>query len=244
MDVFDNLNTLNPLPHPQIDYYGNSNAMKYSEIQSQICPGGNPGTPFIFIDQLSTALGPVYHTNVVKGFYLDATNLDATNKRIQFLKVDTHELGDIGYIEYDCGYVEPLTCGKGYDRYADVYDIKLVVPPAIAASPASLSFTAQQGGANPAAQTLSISNTGGGTLSWSATDSVAWLTLSPVSGTGNGPVTLSATTGTLTAGSYSGTVTLSATGASPVTVPVTFTVTPPKVETVIPPPPPDGLLVQ
>jgi hypothetical protein len=70
-----------------------------------------------------------------------------------------------------------------------------------------------------------ISNTGGGTLSWSASDNAAWLTLSPASGTGNGAVTLTATTGTLTAGSYSGAVTMSATGASPVTVPVTFTVT-------------------
>ncbi len=99
------------------------------------------------------------------------------------------------------------------------------VPPAIGASPTALSFTATQGGANPAAQTLSISNTGGGTLTWSASDNAAWLTLSPASGTGNGAVTLSASTGTLTAGSYSGAVTMSATGASPVTVPVTFTVT-------------------
>jgi hypothetical protein len=98
------------------------------------------------------------------------------------------------------------------------------VNPAIGTSPTSLSFTAQQGGSNPTAQTLIISNTGGGTLSWSASDNAAWLTLSPASGTGNGAVTLTATTGTLTAGSYSGTVTMSATGASPVPVPVTFTV--------------------
>src|SRR2546421_323714 len=99
------------------------------------------------------------------------------------------------------------------------------VPPAIGAAPISLSFAATAGGANPAAQLLSISNTGGGTLSWSANDSATWLTLSPASGTGNGTVTLTAATGTLTAGSYSGTVTMSATGAGPVTVPVTFTVT-------------------
>ena len=98
------------------------------------------------------------------------------------------------------------------------------VPPAIGTSPTSLSFTAAQGGANPSAQTVSLSNTGGGTLSWSANDSAAWLTLTPASGTGNGTVTASAATGTLTAGSYSGTVTLSATGATTVTVPVTFTV--------------------
>ena len=98
------------------------------------------------------------------------------------------------------------------------------INPAIGASPTSLSFAATAGGANPASQVLSISNTGGGTLSWSANDSAAWLTLSPASGTGNGTVTLTATTGTLTAGSYSGTVTMSATGAVPRTVPVSFTV--------------------
>ena len=99
------------------------------------------------------------------------------------------------------------------------------VNPEIGTSPTSLSFTAQQGGTNPAAQTLSISNTGGGTLSWSGSDNAAWLTLSPASGTGNGAVTLTVATGTLTAGSYSGTVILNASGAASVTVPVTFTVT-------------------
>ena len=99
-----------------------------------------------------------------------------------------------------------------------------VEPPAIGVSPTDLSFTATQGGANPATQTLSISNTGDGTLSWTAVDNASWLTLSPASGTGNGAVTLMVTTGTLTAGKYSAAVTLNATGADPVTVPVTFTV--------------------
>jgi len=99
-----------------------------------------------------------------------------------------------------------------------------VVLPVIGVSPTNLSFSATQGGTNPATQTLSISNTGTGTLNWTASDDAAWLTLSPASGTGNGAVTLSVTTGSLTAGSYSGTVNMNATGASSVTVPVTFTV--------------------
>ena len=98
------------------------------------------------------------------------------------------------------------------------------VPPAIGASPTSLAFTATQGGANPAAQTLSISNTGGGTLTWSASDNAAWLTLSPSTGTGNGTVALNAATGTLTPATYSGTITLSGGGVTPVTVPVSFTI--------------------
>lgn len=97
-------------------------------------------------------------------------------------------------------------------------------PPTIGASPTSLSFIATQGGANPATQTLSISNTGDGTLSWTASDNAPWLTLSPASGNGDGAVTLTVTTGALTAGSHSATVTLNATGADSVTVPVTFTV--------------------
>lgn len=99
------------------------------------------------------------------------------------------------------------------------------VNPAIGASPTSLSFTAQQGGGNPSGQTLSISNTGGGTLSWSASDGAAWLSLSPASGTGNGVITASVAIGTLTAGSYSGTITLSAAGAPSVMVPVALTIT-------------------
>ena len=113
-----------------------------------------------------------------------------------------------------------------------------VVPPAIGVSPTSLSFTASQGGANPATQTVSISNQGGGAFSWSANDNATWMTRSPASGTGNGAVTLSVTTGTLTAGSYSATVTITATGASSVTVPVTFTVGTATVPPPVTPPPP------
>ncbi len=56
------------------------------------------------------------------------------------------------------------------------------VPPAIGASPTSLSFVATQGGASPSTQTLNISNTGGGTLSWTASDNAPWLRLSQASG--------------------------------------------------------------
>ena len=101
------------------------------------------------------------------------------------------------------------------------------VNPAIGASPTSLSFTAQQGGGNPATQALTISNTGGGTLNWSASVTNApWLTLSRVSGAGNAAVTLTVATGTLAAGPpLSGMISISAPGATTVSVSVTLTVT-------------------
>ena len=54
--------------------------------------------------------------------------------------------------------------------------------PAIGVTPSSFTFTATEGGANPASQSLTISNTGGGTLDWSAAVVGAWLSVSPVSG--------------------------------------------------------------
>ena len=101
---------------------------------------------------------------------------------------------------------------------------EISVNPTIGASPTSFAFTAQAG-INPATQTLSISNTGGGTLNWSASDSAPWLTLSQASGTGNAAVTLTVATGALTPATYSGTITLTTAGTANVTLPVTFIVT-------------------
>lgn len=116
-------------------------------------------------------------------------------------------------------------------------------PPAIGASPIALTFSSQQGSGNPASQRLNISNTGGGTLTWTASENSGWLALSPASGTGSGAITVTVTTGTRAVGTYSGTITLSASGASSVTIPVTFTVTaqPTPPNTLAPPPTPTGL---
>lgn len=106
--------------------------------------------------------------------------------------------------------------------------------PTIGVSPASFSFSATAGGANPANQSLSITNTGGGTLNWSASDDAPWLTVAPTSGTAPSSATLSVNTTGLAAGTYNGTITISATGATntPVSVPVTLTVNPPAAPTI------------
>ena len=101
----------------------------------------------------------------------------------------------------------------------------VAIPPVIGVSASSLSFTTQQSGSNPTAQPLSIRNTGGGTLTWTATDNAAWLTLSSTAGTGNGTITIAPVLGSLGAGTYTGNITVSAPGAQPVSIPVTFIVT-------------------
>ncbi len=103
-------------------------------------------------------------------------------------------------------------------------------PPALSVTPASgLAFSAVEGGAAPPAQSLAIANTGGGTLSFTAVDDAAWLAATPASGSAPATVAVSVSTAGLVRGVYSGSVRIEASGASgsPVTVPVTLTVTPP-----------------
>ena len=104
-----------------------------------------------------------------------------------------------------------------------------VTPPALSVTPASVAFSATQGGSSPAAKTLTVANTGGGTMAWTAADDVLWLSVSPTSGTNSGTVTLTPTIAGLSAGTYTATVTVTAAGAggSPKTIPVTLTVDPP-----------------
>lgn len=96
--------------------------------------------------------------------------------------------------------------------------------PAIGLNPSALTFTGIAGGANPAAQSIGISNTDGGTLTWTASDNVSWLTLTPASGTNAGSVSASVNLSGLTTGTYNATVTVAATGATTKTLPVTLTV--------------------
>jgi glucose/arabinose dehydrogenase/PKD repeat protein len=102
-------------------------------------------------------------------------------------------------------------------------------PPVLALTPASLSFSGSQGGSSPAAKTIDVSNTGDGTLTWTASETVPWLSVAPASGTGAGTITVTPSLAGLTAGTYSSDVTVTAAGAtgSPRVVPVTLTVAPP-----------------
>jgi plastocyanin len=110
--------------------------------------------------------------------------------------------------------------------------------PTIALSVQSIAFSATAGGGNPAAGTINVTNSSTGTLSGLTVDApsyasgqaTGWLAASLGATTAPAVLTLSATTGTLTAGTYSATVALrsSAPGVtnSPQTITVTFTVAP------------------
>jgi Malectin domain/Viral BACON domain len=122
-----------------------------------------------------------------------------------------------------------VTGGGSTQTVPITFNVTAAPTPVLTLAATALSFSAISGGANPATQTVNVSNTGGGTLNWNASSNQTWLTVSPVSGTNAGTLTLGAAIGSLAAGTYSGSVTVSAAGAtgSPQTINVTFTIAPP-----------------
>lgn len=96
--------------------------------------------------------------------------------------------------------------------------------PVLQVMPSTLSFIGEAR-RNPPSQTLQITNTGTGTLVWSASADQFWISLSPSGGTAPSTITVSVNATLLTAGSYQGRITVSAMGAqgSPATVFVTLT---------------------
>jgi uncharacterized protein (TIGR03437 family) len=96
------------------------------------------------------------------------------------------------------------------------------VPPTISLSNTQLQFTYTMGGASPAAQNVTVANSGGGTLTWSATSNMPWLAVSSSSS----GLTISVSPSGLSTGPHAGTITVTASGAtnSPQTISVVLTV--------------------
>jgi hypothetical protein len=108
-----------------------------------------------------------------------------------------------------------------------------VVAPEIALTPTALSFNATVGGANPAAKSASVNNTGGGTLaglgvsvSYAAGQPTGWLNAVLTATTAPATLDVQPVTGSLPAGTYNATINVASSGAanSPRSVDVTFTV--------------------
>ena len=104
--------------------------------------------------------------------------------------------------------------------------------PTLAVAGTSLSFSGFAAGNNPAAQNVTISNIGAGSMNWSASASAPWIQLNAISGTvvSGSPFTLSITPNLagLTPGNYNGTVTISSSNAlsgSPQVVNVNLAIT-------------------
>lgn len=92
----------------------------------------------------------------------------------------------------------------------------------LSVNPTSLSFSATVGGSSPGAQRLSISATSTATFTAVASGG-SWLTVSPTTGTTPATINVTSSISPLAAGTYTGSVTISA-ASKTVVVPVTFAV--------------------
>ena len=108
--------------------------------------------------------------------------------------------------------------------------IVLVVAPAtkLKSTPGpnpTLTFNATQSGANPAKQSVVVENGGGGTMTWSAATATTWAQFSPASD-GNGPTTMDITpqTGSLTPGTHTAVITVTAVPADSQTITIQFNI--------------------
>jgi hypothetical protein len=196
-------------------------------------PGPTTGAPYVNnLDLEVTVGGNTYRGNVFSGANSVTGGVADTRNNVESVFIPAGVSGS-----FTVTVRATNIAGDGVPGNADTtdQDFALIVyngsagaptNPTIGVSPASFSFTATAGGANPANQSLSITNTGGGTLNWTASDDATWLTVSPTSGTAPSTATLSVSIAGLTPGTYNGTITVSATGATntPVSVPVTLTV--------------------
>ena len=118
--------------------------------------------------------------------------------------------------------------GSNHAGFIPVLGAHGVLWPVIGFDPANFTFTFYIGEPAPAGQGLNLTNAGGSTLEWTVARTQAWLTLTPLAGTGPSPVTVGINIGApgLVPGVYHDTITISATGAENdgVTIPVTLTV--------------------
>ncbi|MBL8186371.1 MAG: S8 family serine peptidase [Acidobacteria bacterium] len=205
-------------------------------------PGPTTGAPWVNNLDLEVTVGGVtYKGNVFTGANSTSGGTADGKNNVESVFLPAGTTGN-----YTVTVKATNIAGDGVPGNADTtdQDFALVIynangststNPTIGLSPTSLSFTATAGGSNPANQTVNITNTGGGTLSWSQTDNASWLTVTPASGTAPSTLTASVSISGLTAGTYNGTITVTATGATntPQTIPVTLTVTNPSSQLIV-----------
>ncbi len=100
------------------------------------------------------------------------------------------------------------------------------LPPVLSVTPDKISFSVDQGGSNPAPYSIAVSNSGGGTLTFTAASDSAWLTVTPSGGSAPQSLQASVSIADLTVGTYTGHITITAPEiqGSPATVTVTLTV--------------------
>lgn len=207
---------------------GSALSISQTSVSFSATQGSGTNPPAATVNLTNTGSGTLTYTTTSDASWLSVSPASGTAP--QALQVSA-ALGTLAAGTYT-GHVT-VTAAGAQGSPATITATFTVVPaapaPALSLSATALSFSGTQGsGTSPAAQTVNVTNTGGGSLTFGASSDSSWLSASPAGGTAPQALQVSATLGTLTAGTYTGHITVTATGAqgSPGRVTVTFSVSP------------------
>lgn len=103
--------------------------------------------------------------------------------------------------------------------------LEVLPTPELSVTPDALIYTSTNG-SNPSSQNLTISNTGAGTLSWSAAKDRDWILIDKEAGTGDDSISVTVDITSMDVGTHTGSVTVTGEGAisSPAVIPVTLNI--------------------
>ncbi len=135
--------------------------------------------------------------------------------------------GSLGVGQYT-GSVTITSAGSAGSPITVPVVLNVTASQTLGANPASLTFNYTVGQSAPPTQSVSVTISGGGAAAIAAQVSAgaaSWLSVAPASGTTPATLTVTATPGLLTAGSYTGTISVTSPGAlTPLSINVTFVV--------------------
>src|SRR5207237_3212323 len=118
-----------------------------------------------------------------------------------------------------------VTAKEAADTQKTIPVTFLVQRPGLSVTPTSIERSANVNSKAVFTETLQVTNSGTGQLSWTATDDRSWLSLGATSGTGNGTIPVTINTTGLTGATYHGNIVVTSAGAigSPAHISVTLT---------------------
>lgn len=112
--------------------------------------------------------------------------------------------------------LQAVAHGTGGETAQDSIDVNVVAytPPVIGLGHSQLNFGYVTGGTAPSSQIVLISGSGAAALNWAAASGETWIGLSPVSGTGNGILTVTVNPAGLAVGTHTGSIVITDPAAS------------------------------
>ncbi len=210
-----------------------------SEISfSATVSGGNPASQYIEIK--NGGPGTLNYTIEADAEWISispttGTSTDQKNKH-------TISVNKAGFEAKEAEHSATLIikCDQAYNNPQQVtvhLDITKGIPPKIWVETQNFTFSAQESGSNPSAQSLRIKNDGPGTLNYELSNDVSWLSVNPTSGSTQGDVKVHQVhveVASLPTGTHYGKITISDSNAgnSPKSIDITLKIkknAPPKI---------------